>query len=170
MESLLAVAATILLFAVCAAASVALLFGLPGTFVIVGAAALYAWSGAFEVVSLGALLGLVALAVVGEVAELATGGGVGHDGRPSTRVTVAVIVGSLVGGMFGATLLFGLGALPGALFGAFAGAGLAVMSQGGDLGAALRSGWAALKGRFLGFVIKFVVALLMIGVLVLQHL
>lgn len=168
MEGMVAIFGTLLLFAVCASAAVLLLFGLPGTFVIVAAAALYAWLTAFEAVSIGTLLLLFGLAIAGEVAELAAGGGIGADGRPSRRVTVAVILGSLVGGMFGATLFFGLGALPGALLGAFAGAGLAVTSQGGDFGTAVRSGWAALKGRFVGFLMKLAVAVCMIVALAVQ--
>jgi hypothetical protein len=154
-----------LLAAVCFAALVSLLFGLPGTMVIVAAAVLYAWATEFAAVTWGTIGWLALLAVIGEGLEFLTGA-VGAAGeRPSKRVTVAALAGGFIGGVVGTPLLFGIGSLLGVLAGAFAGAALAVVSEGGSRAAALRTGVAALRGRLLGFVLKVSVAIVMVVVL-----
>lgn len=154
MATVITVGSLVLLVVACLAGLVALVFGLPGTFLILGAAFLYAWSTGFTAVGWATLGWLSLLAILGEILELLLGSGVGGTVRPSRRVAVAAIVGSIVGGLVGAPLLLGLGALIGALIGAFAGAGLAASSEGHSLADSAAHGWQALKGRFAGFVVK----------------
>jgi hypothetical protein len=49
---------------------------------------------------------------------------------------------------------------------AFAGAALAVSSEGGSLASSVRTGLAAMRGRFLGFVAKAAIAVVMVVVVV----
>jgi len=150
----------ILLALLCVAALLTLILGLPGTFVIVLAAALYGWATGFAEVTLwtvGGLLGLALLAELIEFASAARGGGESGP-KPSRRITFAAIAGAVVGGILGVPLLFGIGALLGAFAGAFAGAAAAAVSEGHDRETAVRHGMQALRGRVLGFVVKSAIA------------
>lgn len=154
-----------ILFVVCLVALISLLFGLPGTFLIVAAALVYAWASGFATVSWSTIGWLTLLAAIGEGIEFAAGAAAAAGTRPTRRVTVAALGGSFIGGIIGTPILFGIGSLLGALAGAFIGAALAVASEGGSPRAALTTGFAALRGRLLGFILKAALAVVMVVVL-----
>src|SRR5512139_234299 len=158
MDSVLHAAGLFLLLIACLASLASLLLGLPGTFFIVIAALLYAWATGFAAVQWSTVAWLVLLAVIAEVFEFVAGAAGAAGERPSRRVMVGALVGGIVGGIVGTPVLFGVGSLLGALTCAFAGAALAVVSEGGTMGAALSTGIAALRGRLLGFVLKAAIA------------
>jgi hypothetical protein len=161
METILWLLGLVLLFLVCLAALFSLLFGLPGTFIIVLAASVYAWSTGFATIAWSTLGWLLGLAILGEGIELAAAAG-GSEQRPSWRVAIAAIGGAIIGGLVGTPILFGIGSLLGALVGAFTGAALASASEGGSIDTSLRAGSAALRGRLLGFVLKASLAVVMV--------
>lgn len=165
METILYVLGVAVLFGVCVGAVLSLLFGLPGTFVILGAALVYAWVTGFTGVGWATIGWLTGLALLGEAIEFLASSAGASGARPSWRVFGGALIGSFVGGLLGVPFLFGLGALPGALVGAFAGAALAVASEGGDTNAAVATGFAAMRGRLLGFVLKAAVAVTMVVLL-----
>ena len=165
METALHVVGLLLLLIACIAAVISLLFGLPGTVLIVLAALVYGWATGFAAVTWSTLGWLLLLAVAGEGLEFVAGAVGAASERPSRRVMVAVLAGGIIGGLVGAPLLFGVGSLLGTLAGAFLGAALAVVSEGGTVVSALSTGLAAFRGRLLGFVLKTAVAVLMLGVL-----
>jgi hypothetical protein len=146
--------ALLTLFGVCGLALVSLLFGFPGTWLILVAAGVYAWGTGFQSVAWGTLAWLAVLAAVAEGLEFAVAAAGAAGATPRRGVTAAALIGSFVGGLAGAPFLFGLGALLGALAGAFLGALLVVAGHGASPAAALRAGVAALRGRLLGFVVK----------------
>jgi uncharacterized protein YqgC (DUF456 family) len=149
------------LLLVCFAALFSLLFGFPGTFVILAAALIYAWATGFAAITWSTLGWLTGLALVGEAVELvAAAGGAGE--RPSRRVAIAAIAGGFIGGIIGLPILFGIGALLGALAGAFVGAALAAASEGDSVDRSFRAGVAALRGRLLGFILKTSLAVVMV--------
>lgn len=151
------------LFTACLLGLISLLFGVPGTFLIVGAALVYAWATGFTAVQWSTIGWLLLLAVIAEAIEFASAALTAAPGaRPSRRVTVAALAGGIVGGILGVPFLLGVGALLGALAGAFTGAALAVGSQGGSTRDALVTGLAAMRGRLLGFVLKSAVAAVMV--------
>jgi hypothetical protein len=156
----------ILLVTGCLAALFSLVIGVPGTFIIVAIALLYAWATGFVTVQWSTIAWLTLLAVAGEVIEFAASGAAAAGTRPSRRVTIGALAGALVGGILGMPLLFGVGALLGALAGAFVGAALAVRSEGGSLDESIATGFAALKGRLLGFVVKMALGAAMVIILV----
>ena len=162
MSTLLHVLGLLLLFAGCFAALCTLVIGLPGTFIIVGLAIFYGWATDFETLQWSTIGWLTLLAVIGEGIEFAASGAAAAGSRPSRRVTIGALAGALIGGIVGTPLLFGVGSLIGALLGAFAGAALAVRSEGGSLDESVTIGFAALKGRLLGFVVKVAVAAAMV--------
>jgi len=164
-EALLHVVGIVLLFSVCLAALISLLFGIPGTFVIVGAALVYAWATGFAAVHWSTLGWLVLLAFAGEGIEFVAASVAAAGTQPSRRAAVAALVGGIVGGIIGTPFLFGVGSLLGALAGAFAGAALAVLTEGRGPVAAWTTGLAALRGRLLGFVCKSAIAVVMLVLL-----
>lgn len=165
METLVHGLVLVALFSVCAAALASLLFGFPGTFVIVGAALAYAWWTGFTTVTWSTVAWLTGLALLGEAIEFVAGSAGATGARPSRRVFVGALLGSFVGGLLGVPFLFGLGALLGGLLGAFAGAAVAVVSEGGNTAAAVSTGLAALRGRLVGFLLKSGVAVVMVVLL-----
>ena len=165
MDALLHVLGIALLFTVCLVALVSLLFGVPGTFIIVGAALVYAWATGFVAVHGSTLGWLVLLALVGEGIEFAAASVATAGTQPSRRAAVAALVGGIAGGIIGTPFLFGVGSLLGALAGAFGGAALAVLSEGHGPVTAWTTGLAALRGRLLGFVCKSAIAVVMLVLL-----
>ncbi len=73
----------------------------------------------------------------------------------SNKGNVGGIVGAIVGSLVGAPFLFGLGALAGALLGAYAGCLLLELGQGRSFDVAALSAKGAFFGKFLGLGIKF---------------
>jgi hypothetical protein len=166
MAAVLHILGILVLFAASILALFSLVLGVPGTFLIVLVAFVYAWATSFATVQWSTIGWLVALAVIGEGIEFVSSSAAAAGTRPSRRVTVGALVGALVGGIVGTPILFGIGSLLGALAGAFAGAALAVQSEGGSLRESIATGFAALKGRFFGFVIKAALGAAMVIIVV----
>ena len=144
------------------------LFSLPGNWVIVGAAALYAWyvpADSSWDVSWTIVIALLVLATLGELIELLAGA-MGARGRGgSRRGAVLAIAGSLVGALVGATIgipipLVGsvIGVMLGASRGARGGAMLGESWKGRTLGQSWSSGQAAFWGRLFGSLAKTMIA------------
>jgi hypothetical protein len=166
METVLYLLGLFVLIVFCLLALLSLVLGVPGTFLIVAAALVYAWATGFAGVAWSTVGWLLLLAVVAEGIELVAAGAGAAGTRPTRRVTIAVLAGGITGGIIGTPFLFGVGSLLGALAGAFAGATLAVASEGGTFDHALRTGLAAMRGRLLGFVLKASIAVVMVVVLI----
>ena len=165
MDAIVHVLGLILLVLGCVVALATLVLGLPGTFLIVGVALLYAWATGFAAVTWTTLGWLLGLAVVAEGLEFASAAIATGDAAPSRKVSTAAIVGAIVGGIVGTPFLFGVGSLIGALTGAFAGAAVATSWEGHDAARAMRTGLTALRGRLLGFVVKAAIGAAMLVVL-----
>ncbi len=170
----MSILAAILLSVTLAIGWLAQLLGLPGNWLIVLAAALYAWwlpPDAATAIGWNVVLVLVVLAVLGELVELVAGAlGVARVGG-SRRGAVLAIVGSLLGSIVG--IFVGLpiplvGSLVGAVLfaalGALAGAFLGESWKGRDFDASLQIGKAAFLGRLLGTVAKMIVSSTMVAV------
>lgn len=134
--------------------------GLPGTWLMVITTLLFAWwqgSGeAVAVFALPTLIGMVVLAVVGEILEFAAGVVGSHRAGGSRGGAIGALVGGLLGGI-AATFVIPIpvvGSLIGACAGAFLGALLMELKGGRGLSDSFRSGMGAGKGRLLGTVAK----------------
>ena len=165
METAFYIIGVVLLFAGCLLALASLVIGLPGTFSIVGVALLYAWATGFALVQWSTIGWLTLLALLGEGIEFLASSVGATGAKPSLRVAVAALLGAIVGGIVGTPFLFGIGSLLGALAGAFVGAAFAVSSEGGSFSESFTVGFAALRGRLLGFLLKTAVALVMVVLL-----
>ncbi len=166
--------AALLLIVVTAAGWLLQLLGLAGNWLIVAAAAVYAWwvpSDGRTAIGIGTLATLLALAIAGEVVEFAAGAaGVAKVGG-SRRSAVLALVGSVVGGIMG--LFVGLpipvvGSLVAAVFfaagGAMAGAVLGETWKGHDFDHSLEVGKGAFIGRVLGTLAKMIISSIMVVV------
>jgi uncharacterized protein YqgC (DUF456 family) len=141
-----------------------LIFGLPGTWMILGATLVYAWVTDFSQIGGGLLLLFGLLTVAGEVVEYVFGIAGARRFGSSNRGIVFSILGGFVGAIVGAPLFFGFGAIFGALVGAFLGAVLIELLTYGptEWKKAVRSGWGNFLGRIAGVITKMAIAIGMI--------
>ena len=146
---------------------VSLVFGLPGTFVILGASVLYGWYGGFSEITVRVIIILVVLALAGELIEFLLGILGSKKYESSNRAIVGSIIFGIIGAVMGAPFFFGIGAVIGAFAGAFAGAILMELSQGKKMDEAIKSGWGAFLGRVAGTISKGAVGIAMIAITVL---
>ncbi len=153
------------------------LFSMPGNWVMVAAAALYAWLSPDESQTVVALswwivLTLVGLAGLGELVEFGAGALGAKTTGGSKRGAVLAIVGSLVGSIVGGFV--GLPFLPTvvgllvavvlfAAIGSLAGAMIGEAWKGKGLNETLKVGHAAFWGRILGTMAKVVIASVMVA-------
>lgn len=146
---------------------VSLVFGLPGTFIILGASVLYGWYGGFSEITVRVIIILVVLALAGELIEFLLGILGSKKYESSNRAIVGSIIFGIIGAVMGAPFFFGIGAVIGAFAGAFAGAILMELLQGKKMDEAIKSGWGAFLGRVAGTISKGAVGIAMIAITVL---
>jgi hypothetical protein len=152
------------------------LFTIPGNWLIAGLAAAFAFffpaaeGHGISWITVGVAF---ALALVGEVIELAAGAAGAKRAGASRRAMVlaigATMVGSVLGAFAGVPIpVVGplIGALGGGAGGAFVGAFLGESAIGRDLSQSTAAGKGALIGRLLGTVGKLVVGVVMIAIIV----
>ena len=155
--------ALVILILVMPAGLIAVALGLPGTWLIVVASVFYSWFTDFAIITPQLLLGLLALAVVAELLEFTAG----LWGARRYGGTKKAMVGTMIGGIFGAValspMLFGFGTIVGAFFGAFVGAFSMTYLEQRKMDKAVRVGWGALLGRIFAMVFKGAAVVTMIG-------
>ncbi len=141
-----------------------LIFGLPGTWMILGATLVYAWITDFAQIGGGLLFLFGLLTVAGEVVEYVFGIAGARRFGSSNRGILFSILGGFAGAIVGAPLFFGFGAILGALVGAFLGAVLIELFTYGptEWKKAVRSGWGNFLGRIAGVITKMAIAIGMI--------
>lgn len=148
------------------------LFNLPGNWLMVIAAAVYAYCiPADSWASIGGrtVIVLLVLATLGEILELLAGAAGTAQAGGSRRGVVFALIGSILGGIFGALIglpipLFGslFAALLFAAIGAMLGAMLGEISAGRSFIASWRIGKAAFQGRLAGTLAKMLIGALMV--------
>jgi len=165
--------AAMLLLTFTAVGWVLTVLGMPGNWLMVLAAGLYAWWGPHEgVLQIGwpAVVGLAVLATLGELLELVASVWGARRAGGSRRAAVFALLGSLAGALLGALVgvpipLVGsmIAALLGAALGALTGAALAEFSLGEKTAQSWRVGRAAFWGRLWGTGAKTVVATIIVA-------
>lgn len=140
------------------------ILGLFGLWLLISGYVVYAWlTGWNHFVgwpSVGTLLGL---AIVAELAEFFAGAAGSSAAGGRKRGALGAIVGALIGGIVASFLIPipVVGTVVGACLGAFVGASIAEFYDR-DWQHAVRVGYGAAKGRFMGIVIKSVIGVLML--------
>lgn len=139
-----------------------LVLGLPGNWVIFGLT--LAWSfiseAGFGWQFFAVFFGLAAL---GEAMEFAAGHFGGKRFGGTGKGSIGGIIGALLLGIFCAPLMFGLGALLGALGGGFLGSFLFEKLHGMETSRALKAAFGTMLGRFGGFLAKIGVGICLIA-------
>ncbi len=138
---------------------VAILFNLPGTWLMVLSAAVLDWLTQGEpMFSATALVGSAALALLGEILEFFFGAAGSRRAGGSRRAAALAIVGGIVGAVLGTALPVPiLGTLVGACAGAFAGSLLGDAMAGRALGDSVDAGRGAAIGRLWGTISKMAI-------------
>jgi len=145
---------------------VSIIFGLPGTWLMVLSTAVAAWlqwqrglPASQQAIGIWTLLSLLGLATLGEILEFIAGAAGARKAGGSARGALAAILGGVVGAIVG-TFTIPIPLL-GSLLGAAAGAGLGAWSVelagGKTMESSVRIGMGAGVGRLLGTVYKLLV-------------
>lgn len=144
-----------------------IVFNLPGTWLMVLAAAIVEWLNPGEFMfGWTVLYAAAALALLGELLEFAWGAAGARRAGGSGRGAAMSIVGGIVGAILGLMLPIPVvGSLIGACLGAFAGALLGDLSTGRALHQSVGSGRGAAIGRFWGTVGKLAIGAVIFVVL-----
>ena len=135
---------------------VAVLVGLPGTWLMLAGTALFAWWGWDEGVIGGwTLLVLLVLALVGELVEFVAGMAGAERAGGGWRGSLGALLGGVVGALAGCLVPVPvLGVLLGSCVGAGAGAWLLERRAGKTADTSRRIGWGAGVGRLWGTLVK----------------
>lgn len=139
-----------------------LMLGLPGNWLILGLTLAWSLLGG-EPFGWAFFAPLLALAVLGEAAEFAAGHFGGKRFGGTGKGSLGGIIGAFVLGLACAPLLFGLGALLGALAGGYLGSFIFEKAHGMKTSKALRAAFGTMLGRFGGFLAKLGVGIALVA-------
>lgn len=137
-------------------------FGLPGTFVIVGAALVYGLLTDFAAFSWKFVLVLLLISVVAEIVEFFLGAATAGKYGGSRPAMIGAIVGGFLGAIWGTPVLPPLGILLGAFVGAFLGAAALEYLTTRDVQRSVRVGYGAFLGSVGGRLTKIAAAIAMV--------
>ena len=144
-------------------------FGLPGTWVQVGAVAAFGALTGFATVGWITITLVLLMALAGELLELSLGGRYARKYGGSRRAAWGAILGGLVGAFVGVPV-FLVGSVIGAFLGAFVGAAVMEWTRSPDHRAALRVGWGAFVGRLVATAAKSAIGVAIAAVALLSAL
>ncbi|MDL2314238.1 DUF456 domain-containing protein [Desulfovibrio sp. OttesenSCG-928-C14] len=131
-----------------------LLLGLPGNWVIIAFTGIWAWMHGAGMFGWQFFILIIFLAALGELVEFLAGLYMAKRYGGSNKGSLGGIIGAFAGGILCAPILFGLGALPGALAGGYLGCFVVEKLSGRKGMDAARAALGATIGRFGGFVVK----------------
>jgi len=135
---------------------------LPANWIILGLVAAWKWLHPSLDMGLWFFGLLVGLALAGEIIEQAVQMLGGKRYGSSGKGLLGAFVGGFAGAILGAPILFGLGAIPGALLGAYGGGLVFELMHDRPLAEAHRSALGNMYGRILGSVLKLALGIVMI--------
>jgi len=160
------IATVTLLLLGCAVAVVLTALRLPGTWLIVAGAAIWSWSEEWKVISVGLVLALGGLALIGEAVELSASVLTARSAGASRQAAWGGLVGGILGMFFLSFPMPIVGTLLGAVLGCFIGAAVIEIAVRKRLAHGARVGVFAALGYAVGTAAKVAIALLMSGLLV----
>ncbi len=145
---------------------VSILIGIPGTFIILGAAFVYSACTHFEVVSIRLLAGLLSIAMTGEIIEAFLGLFVARKFGASRLALFSTLVGGFAGAVIGSVVLPLIGTVIGAVAGAFLGAFISEMALKRGVERSVSAGMGAFIGRTGAVFAKLFLGTIMIALVV----
>jgi uncharacterized protein YqgC (DUF456 family) len=153
----------VLLILAMPAGLIAVVLGLPGTWLILGVSALYAWITDFTAITVQLILAILIIAAAAEIIDFIAGMWGARRYGGSKKAMLATLIGGLLGAIVLAPLFFGLGTVLGAFLGAFAGAFFVTYLEQRRMDEAVRVGWGAFVGRIFAMVFKGAAVVSIIG-------
>lgn len=142
-----------------------IIFGIPGTFVIVAAALVYGLITKFAEINAVTLLLLLGIALLGELVEFVSGMyGARKLGASKLGMGFA-LAGGLVGGIFGTMVYPVVGTIIGILSGTFCGGVLGEKMLKKELAPSLKAGFGAFIGRLGGTFAKLALGIIMVAII-----
>jgi len=137
------------------------IFGFPGTFIILIDVIMYAWITGFEKIGLKIIVILIVISLFAEAMDFLLGIIGAKKYGASKRGVIASVIGGIVGAILLTPLLLGLGAIIGAFLGGFVGTFLVEYLEEKKLKSAFRTGYGVLLGKIAGVFLKGFLAILM---------
>jgi len=153
METILLILGGILFLAFVAAGVISIVFGLPGTLIILASVFIF-WLVDSTIITGTAVIIVLIMTLIAEGAEFLLGVYGSQKYGSSRAAMIGALVGGLAGAILGAPIGLGLGAIPGAFLGSFAGAYAVEYYKERDRDQAMQSGKGAFWGRVAGTVVK----------------
>ena len=139
-----------------------IIFGIPGTAVILIDVVLYALITGFERVSIKIVLILLVISILAEAIDFSFGvAGAAQFGISRRSIWISAISG-FIGAVLMTPFFFGLGTVAGTFLGGFAGVLAIELIHQSKLKPALRAGYGDILGRIAGTLIKGFCAIVMI--------
>lgn len=136
-------------------------FGLPGLWVMVGAALIYSWVEPGRI-GVPTLILITGMAIVAEVLEFLAAGRYARKYGGSRRAAWGAIIGGIVGAIIGVPVPI-IGSVIGAFAGSFAGALAAELTLGSRMGSATRVATGALIGRVVATALKVAIGVALLA-------
>jgi uncharacterized protein YqgC (DUF456 family) len=140
------------------------LIGLPGLWVMVGAAVAYGWYTGWQYIGWGTLLALTVIGIIAEVIEFISGSRGAKRAGGSRRAAWGALIGGIVGAIAFSVPVPIIGTTIGLLLGVFAGAVIGEMTLRSEHGHLMRVGWHAAWSRFIAILIKVLFSVIMLGI------
>jgi hypothetical protein len=144
------------------------LLGLPGTWLLAADVLLFRWIMGPDYIDYHTVIILGLMALLAEALEFMTAVKGARSGPPVRGAAVASIVGAFAGGLAGAPVLFGLGAIPGMALGAWLAVFAVSLAGGATLVVASQTAFGAMTGRIKGTALKMIVAVAMVAVIIIS--
>ena len=144
----------IILWFVLIAGILIIAIGLPGTFVILGSAFVYAMITGFSGISWGVLAILLVIALIAEAIEFFVGAVAAKTFGGGKQAMAGAIIGGIMGAIWATPLFPVIGTLIGAFVGCFAGAALFEFLSSQDFQKSVKVGMGAFLGAIGGKLTK----------------
>jgi uncharacterized protein YqgC (DUF456 family) len=141
-------------------------FNLPGTFLMAGAAFVYALFTHFETFTPTFLLALTGLAAVAELIEYIIGTFITVKYGASKWGVLGAIGGGILGAIWGTPIMPVLGTVVGGFLGAYLGAYFLEYLHLKRTDKAVQAGYGAFVGKIVGTLSKLVIAIIMIVIMI----
>lgn len=139
-----------------------IIFGLPGTVIILIDVIIYSLITGFEKIGWKIIIVLIIISLFAESTDFMLGSAGAKKFGSSKKGIVASLIGGIAGAILMTPFLLGLGAVIGAFLGGFAGTFLVELIEQKKLKPAVRAGYGTLLGRIAGVFAKSFFALVMI--------
>jgi uncharacterized protein YqgC (DUF456 family) len=164
----LSILLTILLFLIMFAATLSIVFGLPGTLISFLAVLFYVLLTKAHFIGWTTVIVLALLTLTAELGELLFGVKDAAKAGVSKKAVLASLGGGIIGSIVLAPFLLGIGALIGAAVGTFAGAFTVSLLESRKALDAAHKGWVSAIGRLKGTIFKGAIAIVMIIICVVE--